>query len=133
MTDPAPPDPLAALFEGHLNGRLDDARTGELEARLLADAEARRAFVRYVRLHTDLVFELRARQASDRVLNFIDGEMPAALPAAPRRRLARKVVGLLATAVAVLLAVGLGWRLGGPRPAGGGAGGGVRHPPDRPP
>src|SRR3954467_1570116 len=105
-------DPLPALFEGYLNGQLDDARTGELEARLLADAEARRAFVRYVRLHTDLVFELRARQASARVLNLIDREVPAS-PAAPRRRLARQVVGLLATAIALLLAVGLGWRLVG--------------------
>src|SRR3954447_7470161 len=113
MTDPAPPDLLAALFEGHLNGQLDDARTGELEARLLADAEARRAFVRYVRLHTDLVFELRARQASDRVLNLIDQNMPTAAPAAPRRRFARRVVALAATAISLLLAVGLGWRLVG--------------------
>src|SRR4051812_36994063 len=118
MTDPAPPDPLAALFEDYLNGLLDDARTGELEARLLADGEARRAFVRYVRLHTDLGFELRARQASDRVLSLIDQERPAATPARPRRRFGRRVVALAATAVALLLAVGLGWRLFGPRPAG---------------
>jgi hypothetical protein len=110
-------DPLLGLFEDYLTGQLDDARAAELEARLLAGVEARRAFVRYVRLHTDLVTELRARQASDRVLNVINRELSTDHPPAPRRRIAHRVVGLLAIAVALLLAVALGARLFGPRPA----------------
>ncbi|HVK09582.1 MAG TPA: FecR domain-containing protein, partial [Gemmataceae bacterium] len=110
MTEPDPPvDPLAALFEGYLNGQLDDAQTGDLEARLLADDAARRAFVRYVRLHTDLLFELQARQASDRVLDLIGRDLTP--PPKPRRRFGRRLLGLLATAAALLLAVGLGSRL----------------------
>jgi hypothetical protein len=117
MTDPAPTDPLGALFEDYLNGQLDDARTGELEARLLADAAARRAFVRYVRLHTDLVFELRARQASDRVLSRLDRDVSAPPPDPARRR--TNWVGVLLTAAAVvLLAVGISLGLFRPRPAG---------------
>src|SRR5262245_41277207 len=112
MTDPVPPD-LTALFDDYLNGQLDEIRTGQLEARLLADVEARHTFVRYVRLHTDLVFELRARQASDRVLSRIEQDLPVAAPV-PRWRVSRRAVGLLATAIALLLAVGVGSRLVGP-------------------
>src|SRR5262245_34040178 len=112
MTDPTN-EPLHALIEGYLNGLLDESRTGELEARLQADGEARRAFVRYVRLHTDLLFELRARQASDRVLHLIDKELPSPTP-----RRTHRVGMLLAVAAAVLLAIGLGWTVFGPRGCG---------------
>jgi anti-sigma factor RsiW len=54
-------DALRELFDDYLDGRLNEARLRELEDRLRADAESRRTFVRYARLHTDLQLELRAR------------------------------------------------------------------------
>jgi hypothetical protein len=119
MTDPnAEPEPLTALFEDYLNGLLDDARTADLEARLVADVEARRAFVRYVRLHTDLSFDLRARQASDRVLDLIGADLRPAPRPDPADRRTWRVGILVAGAAVVLLAVGVGWGLFRPRPAG---------------
>ncbi|HKB04194.1 MAG TPA: FecR domain-containing protein [Gemmataceae bacterium] len=119
MTDSdSPTEPLDVLIEGYLNGQLDEPRVRYLEARLLADEAARRAFVRYVRLHTDLLFELRARQASDRVLDLIGKDLPSPSPASPTTRRSRRAGLVVAGAAAVLLAIGLGWRLIGPRPAG---------------
>ena len=119
MTDPDNPNtPLDDLIEGYLNGTLDESQSRDLEARLLADVGARLAFVRHVRLHTDLVFELRARQASDRVLDLIGQDLrPAPQPARVARR-TRRLGVRLAWAAVVLLAVGIGWGLLGPRPAG---------------
>src|SRR5262247_97425 len=81
-------EPLAALIEDYLSGQIDEARLQELEARLRDDPEARREFVRYARLHTDLHFELRAREASERVLDAIDreAESPTASADAPSPR-----------------------------------------------
>ena len=59
-------EPLRALIEDYLTGQIDEPRLRELEAYLRDDPEARREFVRYARLHTDLHFELRAeRPASE--------------------------------------------------------------------
>jgi ferric-dicitrate binding protein FerR (iron transport regulator) len=120
MTDTNPPDrPLEGLIEDYLNGTLDEPRMRDLEARLLADPAARRLFVRYARLHTDLLLELRARKASERVLDAIDRDLGPASPRTatvvlPRSRRLRRVVGLLAAAAGLLLAVGIGWRVVGP-------------------
>src|SRR6516225_6694482 len=73
---------LQELIDDYLNGLLDEARTRELEERLRADADARRYFVRYARLHTDLHLEARTRQASERALNLID-RMERAAAAGP--------------------------------------------------
>jgi ferric-dicitrate binding protein FerR (iron transport regulator) len=95
-------EPLPALIEDYLNGTLDEARLADLEDRLRADPEARRSFVRYARLHTDLHLELRARQASERVLDVIDRQ--TATPA--RRRRGRT---LLAVAAGLVVAAAVGW------------------------
>jgi ferric-dicitrate binding protein FerR (iron transport regulator) len=100
-------EPLAALIEDYLTGRIDEPRLHDLEGRLRDDPEARREFVRYSRLHTDLNFELRAREASERVLDEIGREPPAAFPASRPGFVRRRALAL--TAAAVLLAVGLGW------------------------
>jgi ferric-dicitrate binding protein FerR (iron transport regulator) len=118
-------EPLLALVEDYLTGRIDEARLQELEARLRDDPEARREFVRYARLHTDLHFELRAREASERVLDAIgrepESQSAMASPAsqschptqpapAPRPSFARRRAFVLtAVAAGLLVAVGLGW------------------------
>jgi len=126
MTDPEPTDEtLDNLIEDYLNGQLDPARTSALEARLQADVEVRRAFVRYTRLHTDLLLELRARQASGRVLDLIGRDVAQTVPAsersrpesaAARGRLVRRLVSFFA-ASAILFLVWVGWSLFGSRPA----------------
>jgi hypothetical protein len=60
------------LIDDYLSGLLEETRMRELEERLRADAGARRYFVRYARLHTDLYMEVRARQAGTRALDRID-------------------------------------------------------------
>src|SRR5262245_28615825 len=117
MTDS---EPLDDPFDDYLNGTLDDARARELEARLQGDVEARRAFIRYVRLHTDLLLELRARQASGRVLDLIGKDLAAAPPqqSTPRRsRPVHRLASLLAATAVLVLAVWAGWRLLGRRAA----------------
>jgi hypothetical protein len=57
-------------------------------------------------VHTDLHFELRAREASERVLGEIDREAPVAVPS-PRPGFRRRAFAV--AAAVVLFAVGLGW------------------------
>ena len=95
MSDsPNETDPLKDLFDDYLDGRLDEARTRELEERLRAGAGARDEFVRYARLHTDLHLEARARQAGDRALRSIArlAQDPAAGVAPQGRSLWRWIV-----------------------------------------
>src|SRR5690349_6691387 len=108
MDDDAPDrEPLAALAADYLTGRIDEARLRELEDRLRDDPDARREFVRYARMHTDLHFELRAREASERVLDEIGRESPE--PAPPRPGFfRRRALALSAVAAGLLLAAGLG-------------------------
>lgn len=96
-------DPLRPLVEDYLNGTLDEARMAELEGRLRADADARRYLVRCARLHTDLHLELRARQASERVLDAID------LQTVPPARRRRRWPALLGVAAGLLIAAAVGW------------------------
>jgi ferric-dicitrate binding protein FerR (iron transport regulator) len=98
-------EPLDALIESYLTGQIGEARLQDLEDRLRHDPDARREFVRYARLHTDLHFELRARAASERVLEEI-GRHPA--PASIRRpRRTRPRAAAVAAAAAVV--AGLAW------------------------
>jgi hypothetical protein len=127
MTEPnADVQPLDGLIDGYLNGRLDEAGTRELESRLLSNAEARRSFVRYVRLHTDLLFELRARAASDRVMDLIASDVPDAEPMASaagagrnsdRKRPIRRLVSFATGASILALAVLGSLKIFGERPS----------------
>jgi ferric-dicitrate binding protein FerR (iron transport regulator) len=115
MDEAAPgPEPLTALIEDYLTGQIDEARLRDLEARLRDDPEARREFVRYARLHTDLHFELRAREASERVLDAIarqtDSPPTPAEPAPPRHGLLRRrALVLSAVAAGLLVVTAVGW------------------------
>jgi FecR protein len=111
------PDDLKDLIDDYVAGLLDEARTERLEQRLRADVEARRYFVSYCRLHTDLHLEVRARQLGERALRTL-GEVSAApsldsptgaLHPPARRLLAFFPVKLLAAAALLLLAIGAGW------------------------
>jgi ferric-dicitrate binding protein FerR (iron transport regulator) len=118
--------PWRDLIDDYLNGLLDEARIKELEDRLRADADARRYFVRYARLHTDLHLESRARRASARVLEEISQlteAPPSPVPDAattsnqpPRSPWVRRY--WFVPAACLLLAFGGGWWLvnGRPRP-----------------
>jgi hypothetical protein len=117
-------EPLKDLTDAYLSGLLDEAGLGELEVMLRADADARRYFVRYARMHTDLHLEARSQQASDRALDRIDNLIRAeAAGDAPQRSLLRLwfTPKVLVAAASLLLAVGLTWgvwkRLAGPEPS----------------
>jgi hypothetical protein len=114
-------EPSKDLIDGYLSGLLDEARTRELEEFLRCDAGARRYFVRYARLHTDLHLEARARRANARALHSIERLMRGEQTRDARRetrgvlsrvsRLASRVspgTGV-AAAVALALAAGAGW------------------------
>jgi hypothetical protein len=120
---PDVPDDVKNLIDAYLAGQLDDTQLAELEARLLADPEARRYFVRYCRLHGDLGLLMRARQAGDRALRQLGGEPSTAPETSPHRAsrfgFRRRAVRWAAAAAVLLLAAGLGWliaRRGAPEP-----------------
>jgi hypothetical protein len=119
---------LQDLIDDYLHGLLDEARMKELEEHLRADADSRRYFVRYARLHTDLHLEHRARRASVRALDRIS--QLTEVPAAPAPGTATTSNWLLrgrwfrrywfVPAACLVLAFGIGgWLLNGrPRPEG---------------
>jgi hypothetical protein len=121
-TDGGIPDDLKDLIDDYLAGLLDEAGLGRLEQRLLADPEARRYFVAYCRLHTDLHLEARARHVGARALLALDepnGEAGAApTPAARHPRLRRLLASwpakLAAWAAIVLMCFGVAWSVTSP-------------------
>jgi hypothetical protein len=123
------PERLQELLDDYLDGRLDEAGVQELEALLRADAEARRHFVRYACLHTDLHLEVRGRLAGARVLDRIEqlvanpGVPPTAaaagsVPGEPARPRLPGSRWYPLIAAGLLLAAGLGWWLAAGRPGG---------------
>jgi hypothetical protein len=107
------PDDLRDLIDEYVSGVIDEARLKELEAHLLADADARRYFVGYCRLHTDLELDARASQATDRALQSIDQRSSVPPQVTGRWRLARW--GLSLAAAALLAAIGW-WIVSRPTP-----------------
>ena len=96
-------DELKDRIDDYLAGVLDESGLSLLEARLRDDPLARRYFVRYCGLHTDLHEEARAWLAGDRAM--------ARLSPPPRRR---KTLGVLALAAcAALAATAIAWAVFG--------------------
>ncbi len=116
MSAMSDPERLAGLVEDYLNGLLDEGGMKELEDRLRAEPDARRHFVRYARLHTDLHLEVHAREAAGRALDHIDRLAESGPPRG--RRLTAAGAALLAASV--LLAAGAAWWLLAYRPGGDG-------------
>ncbi len=109
LNEPEPvPEPLKDLIDDYLGGLLDEAGTSKLEELLRGDADARRYFVRYARLHTDLHLEARARQASARALDRISETAGRGSKSTRSSVLAPRA---LAMAACLVLAVGAGWWL----------------------
>ena len=65
------PEEIRDLLDEYCSGVIDDERLRALEAYLLADEAARREFVAYFHMHTELHFAVRAEQAADAVLGKI--------------------------------------------------------------
>jgi hypothetical protein len=122
------PADLRDLFDDYVSGLLDEDRVKLLEARLLADAQARAWFVRYCRLDTDIHLEVRARLAGERALRTIDEQVLAAGADGGSRRAERTVASRLRglrsaryaamAAAAVLAGVGVWLWLSGKSDAG---------------
>jgi hypothetical protein len=73
MSDRKPwPDEFLSLVDRYCAGLIDDEELRRLEAYLLAHEEARREFVAYFQMHTDLEFAIRARNAASAVLDRMD-------------------------------------------------------------
>jgi ferric-dicitrate binding protein FerR (iron transport regulator) len=117
LNEPDIPEDLRELIDAHVAGTLTEVQLADLDARLCADADARRYFVRYCRLHADLGLLVRAQRAGSRALRQLDGPEPPAAPelsphrASRTRFPARRVVRWAAAAAILLLAAGLGWFL----------------------
>jgi hypothetical protein len=102
------------LIDDYLSELLDETRLRALEERLRCDADARRYFVRYARLHTDLHLEARARRASAQALDRIEQlTQPTPGPVSSSgqwRFLVRYwALAVLVPAACLLLAIAAGW------------------------
>jgi hypothetical protein len=111
MNEPEPiPQPWQDWIDDYLHGTLDAARLPELEERLRTDPEARRYFVQYARLHTDLHLEMRARLAGARALDRIEQLAQPATATRPQRvRGVRCYLGVCSVAAILILVVSAVW------------------------
>jgi ferric-dicitrate binding protein FerR (iron transport regulator) len=125
------PEAVRSLIDAYLSGEIDAAGLAELEARLAADDSARRFFVRYAAMHTDLHLWARARRAGDRAIAALAaaGAGPSGRGAVRRQPGARRRAAVVRAGVAVaVLVAGAGvWSLvafglRGPASGGGPAG-----------
>ena len=91
------PEEIRDLLDEYCSGVIDDERLRALEAYLLADEAARREFVAYFHMHTELHFAVRAEHAADAVLGKIQ-------PRSRGRAIGRW--GWMAAAVAAVLVLG---------------------------
>ena len=74
------PDPLGDLIEAYCDGVISEPGMQRLEAYLLQDEQARRAFVAAFHLHTELHFAMRARRATVAALERVAAIAPAGSP-----------------------------------------------------
>ncbi|HVR75290.1 MAG TPA: FecR family protein [Planctomycetota bacterium] len=75
MNEPRHVSPeLSDLIDEYLSGSIDEARLGDLEKMLSTEEGARRHFVRYCRMHTDLYLSVHVRKAGERALRSIAAE-----------------------------------------------------------
>ncbi|WP_422927764.1 hypothetical protein [Singulisphaera sp. PoT] len=115
------PGDFRDLIDAYCDGQIDEEGLRRLEACLMADAGARREFVAYFQMHTELEFSVRARQAAALVLDWVAIEEPRESDAAssevvpiepPRPSRWRSIVRLgpvhWRMAAAALVAVALG-------------------------
>ncbi len=84
--EPLPGD-CEDLIAAYCDGLISDQDVRPLEECLLRSEDARRAFVAAFQLHTELHFAMRARRATDVVLQEVCGGALANVPTASRSRL----------------------------------------------
>ncbi len=77
------PDRCGELIEAYCDGVSSDDDVRRLEAYLLQDEHARRAFAVAFHLHTELHFTMRARRATDAALQRVLAGVPADEPTGP--------------------------------------------------
>jgi hypothetical protein len=106
------------LVDAYCSERIDDASLHHLEEWLLASEDARKAFVAYFQMHSDLLFEVRAGRATSAVLDQVmDGvACSSAKRGASEPRLlgwmARAHLGMWPTVAASLLLAVCGFAVG---------------------
>ena len=84
------PEHWKQLIDDYLDGVLDEGGMQDLESHLRAQPDARRYFVRYARLHTDLYLEARARDAARRALERLEQMGEAASSVSDKPALGRE-------------------------------------------
>lgn len=97
------PEALRDLIDAYVGGTIDASGLRDLETALAADERVRHYFVRYLRLHTDLELEARAREAGDRALQSIDDAERKTAP------MSRWPLWCVSTAAAVVLVAAGSW------------------------
>lgn len=66
------PEEFRDLVDGYCDGLLNEDEVGRLEGCLLGSAEARREFIVYFQMHTELAFAVRARGAASAALGQVE-------------------------------------------------------------
>ena len=103
------PQPYRDLIDAYLDGTIHAEDLATLEAWLIENESARQYFVRYSQLHTDLYPEAKAERAVHTAINTIVQEAETKVIPTPRRTVISRLLPSLVMAVALLMAVTVGW------------------------
>src|SRR5262249_50863661 len=112
------PEDFRDLIDDYCSGQIDEDGVRRLEACLRSCGPARREFVAYFQMHTELQFMIRARRAASAVLDLlaVEGERAAADPGSPGGRPRFRVPGVRpirwSAAVAAVLIALVGYAAG---------------------